>query len=288
MYTLFENLTRKQVDICALVLSSSGLSYRIRQDNGGWDIWVDAAYYQQALKIMQDYFKENKKEPEIDEEEEEDIKVKKGTILSAFIVCVFILLCHITVQLSPDPKDIKNRYSASAADILDGEYFRALTALMLHSDEKHLAGNMAGLFVFGAAVCSIAGWGVGWLMILFSGIAGNIINALMYESAHISIGASTAVFGAIGVLTGYQVLKTRRKYRKLRALVPLAGGLALLGMLGSGGFRVDIMAHLFGFFCGILLGFFYALVFKKKMGQIYQWVSICLSVVIIGLAWQII
>jgi membrane associated rhomboid family serine protease len=285
MYILFENLTRKQADICTLVLSASGLSHRISQDINGWSVWVDTAYYQQARKVMLDYFNENQEKP--DSYEEEDIKVQRDSIISSLLVAAALLACHIGVMFSSSSREIINRFGASAANILDGEYFRTVSALMLHSDEVHLAGNMVGIFIFGTAVSSVAGWGLGWLMILLSGTFGNLVNAIMYESAHVSIGASTAVFGAIGILTGYQILKIRKKKGAIRAWIPLACGLALLGLLGSGGVRVDIMAHLFGFCCGIFFGLFYALVFKEKAGKIYQFTFYIIFLTVAVLSWYL-
>ncbi|MEZ4602466.1 MAG: hypothetical protein R2861_03370 [Desulfobacterales bacterium] len=57
MYPLFDNLTQKQADIhCALVLSASGVPYRILKNRRRWDIRVSAADYDRALIIMERYF----------------------------------------------------------------------------------------------------------------------------------------------------------------------------------------------------------------------------------------
>lgn len=271
MYILFENLTQKQADICALVLSSAGVPHRINRSGIYWDVRVDEMHYDRALASMELYFKENRnRRPDF---EEKRIHIGQETIISGIVISVSLLLWYMQVENSGDVKEIINRFGASAAKILDGEYFRSVTALMLHKDEVHLVGNMAGLFIFGTAVCAVTGWGAGWLMILISGIAGNLFNAYMYESAHVAIGASTAVFGAIGILAGYQGVKWKNRPGKIRkAWVPVACGLALLGLLGSGGVNVDIMAHLFGFGFGILIGGLYGLLVKKIPDPTIQWV----------------
>jgi len=285
MYILFENLTQKQTDICALVLSSSRVPHRITKNENSWDVWVEQSHYDRALESIELYFKENRKaHPDFIEK---NIEIKKDTILSGVIVAIFLLFWYILVQNSGDAKEIINRFAASAVKILDGEYYRSVTALMLHKDEVHLVGNMTGLFIFGTALCSVTGWGTGWLMILISGVTGNLLNAFMYESAHVSIGASTAVFGAVGILAGYQGFKNKRTPKRLKsAWVPIACGLALLGLLGSGGAETDIMAHLFGFFCGILLGSLYALFIKKTPGKFFQWLSAAGVVLIVYWAWS--
>jgi len=290
MWVLFENLTRTQANLCALVLSSSAVPYWIRKHRIGWDVWVAESRYNSAREAMALYFQENRHDGSETEALPEFAPVRAGVsvsgVVSSLIVCVMLAVWYVRVQHGGDDPEIIHRFSASAVNILDGEYFRSVTALMLHRDLAHLAGNMAGLMVFGIAAGVLAGWGCGWLMILISGMAGNLINAFMYESAHVSIGASTAVFGAIGILAGYQGVRVKQTTRRFKtAWLPLAGGLALLGMLGSGDVSVDIMAHLFGFFCGILLGATYGWRFLYPPSEIFQTLCAALASGIVAWAW---
>ncbi|MFZ2632438.1 MAG: rhomboid family intramembrane serine protease [Desulfosalsimonadaceae bacterium] len=285
MYILFENLTRKQADTCALVLSSAGLAHRIQRDkNAGWGVWVRESQYDRALDVMNRYFTENR--PAFPVSAKKAPVVTTGILISGALACLVLLMSQTWVNTSGEGRETVNRFGASASHILDGEYYRAVTALMLHSDDVHLAGNMIALFVFGTAVCAVTGWGIGWLMILMCGASGNLVNAWMYESAHVSIGASTAVFGAVGILTGYQILShSRTSVRFGAALVPLACGLALLGLLGSAGERVDLMAHLFGFFCGLAAGLGYAKVFRHSPGLTVQWLAVLIVSGVIFFSW---
>jgi len=156
---------------------------------------------------------------------------------------------------------------------------------MLHADSLHLMGNIAGIAIFGTGVCTIMGWGMGWLMILVTGMLGNLMNALLYESGHISVGASTAIFGAIGILSAHQFFKKfKQSGQKIKAFLPLASGLALLGILGSGA-NSDVMAHLFGFLAGILLGSLYSLLVKRPKTKEYQAGSLLLTVCVLAMAW---
>jgi membrane associated rhomboid family serine protease len=86
-----------------------------------------------------------------------------------------------------------------------------------------------------------------------SGALGTVANAWFQPEYHTSIGASTLVFGAVGILASLQVIRGNSKFRKTWFL-PLAGALALLAMLGTEGENTDIGAHLFGFLFGILFG----------------------------------
>ncbi|MGB9499796.1 MAG: rhomboid family intramembrane serine protease [Dissulfuribacterales bacterium] len=283
MLILFENITQQQADICAVILSSSGVSYRLKKDKKGWGVWVDEAQYHRALDAVKQYFHENKNIFPIYEQKSE---FNTATIISGIMAAFFLLVCYMAVHMSGNADDFVNRYGASAFMILNGEFYRTVTALMLHADEVHLAGNMISIAVFGTAVCAVCGRGLGWLMILMCGVFGNLINAFMYETGHVSIGASTAVFGAIGILAGYQGLKYQRPIkRKTAAWIPVVCGLALLGLLGSGGLRVDIMAHLFGLICGMIMGFLYALIVKQCPGKFAQLASATSVFIIIALAW---
>lgn len=262
MKALFDNLTTEQADTCGLVLSSSGIAYRVRKGDTGWEIWVEEENLTIALNSIKQYFRENTDTDHpalVDAEGTGYQKTYSGVWAAAVLV-----LCHLIFLTGKDHPELIRAYGASADLILKGEFFRTITALMLHADGVHLAGNVVGIAVLGTAVGSNMGWGVGWLMILSAGIIGNFANAILIQSGHISIGASTAIFGAVGILSAHQfVNKIRLPKGRMRAWLPLAGGLALLGFLGSGK-HTDITAHLFGFLAGSILGLVYALHFNRK------------------------
>jgi membrane associated rhomboid family serine protease len=73
-----------------------------------------------------------------------------------------------------------------------------------------------------------------------------------------SLGASTAVFGALGLLTGGAirlVYRGNHPFRWRSLFVPVAAGLTVLGLYGAGDQRVDVVAHVTGFAAGLILGF---------------------------------
>ena len=149
--------------------------------------------------------------------------------------------------------------SSSVALFSQGEWWRPITALFLHADLEHLVLNIVAGAVFISMATSALGSLLIWPLILAAGVLGNVITALMYyPESHLSIGASTAVFGALGLLAGYGFYLAFRFPASSpwkSVLVPLGGGLALLGLNGSGGANTDLLAHLFGFLSGTVLGF---------------------------------
>lgn len=136
-----------------------------------------------------------------------------------------------------------------------GELWRMFTALTLHVDLRHLLGNMGFGALFGFFAGRVAGSGVAWLTIVLAAALANGINTLLLDPAHRSIGASTAVFAALGLASGFVwrgrlMAQDRWPYR----LGPIVGGIALLAFTGTGDENTDIGAHLMGFVCGFVAG----------------------------------
>ena len=281
---LYENLSKKQADLCALVLTASQIPFRVVYDRNGYDIWVAEDAYQRAVSCMQSYFNENRQPFSFPDESP---LLTIGSVVSSLIAVLILMAIYYWTVTSHSEEFMIEHFGSSARHVLHGNLYRVATSLMLHADLAHLAGNIVGICIFMTAVCAVCGWGVGWLLILISGAVGNWINAVMYESGHVSIGASTAIFGAIGILSGYQLINTRKFHkRRFEAWAPLACGLALLGLLGSGP-HSDITAHFFGFTAGTVLGLVYALIFRFPLRLFFQEVSICLAVFMVVMAWLI-
>lgn len=142
-----------------------------------------------------------------------------------------------------------------------GEFWRVITPLFLHADLGHLAGNLG----FGAlfAWFVVRRWGTlaGWWKILLSGVLGNLMLAITYFSTpHLSIGASTAVMGSIGLLAGVSARERRERgdvgIGWLGPVgVSLFAAFALFAFLGTGGERTDVGAHFWGWLSGIVIGY---------------------------------
>jgi membrane associated rhomboid family serine protease len=145
----------------------------------------------------------------------------------------------------------------SNAILQQGEWWRLVTALTLHADLVHLVGNC---LIGGAMIHFLGkmlGYGLAWLLLIVSGAVGNLLNILLREQLHLSVGLSTAIFATIGIFTGVRLIQMhRRSFREF--LLPLGAGIGLFAFLGGEGARTDIGAHFFGFisglFCGLFLG----------------------------------
>ena len=169
------------------------------------------------------------------------------------------LLLSFLSQIA-DPSLAEQGLSSSHALIYQHEWWRPFTALFLHSDFPHLLGNLLGATLFGSLVVRIIGPFPGLAAILISGTLGNALNAFFhYPDEHRSLGASTAVFGALGILAALGSLELLRHPRALpwrRIIGPLLAGLILLGWMGGGSptSQTDVGAHIAGFLSGLALG----------------------------------
>lgn len=153
-------------------------------------------------------------------------------------------------------------YLAGRADaglILDGQWWRCVTALCLHADAGHLLANAASLGLLAPLVARRVGSGLTWGLFILTGSLGNLLNAWVQAPHHLSVGASTGVFGLIGVLAG-GAGRGQGSERRRALLLALGFAFSLLAMLGAGDGedRVDLGAHLFGLAwglpCGLALG----------------------------------
>lgn len=264
-----------------LVLSAYALPYSVTNSARGWEIWVESSIHEKAMDLIERYNRENP--PDTASEKTDSAEYEKTT--SAVWVSLLLLASHIATSLSDKTEQIFNVYGASAFDIIHGEVYRTVSSLMLHAGYAHLAGNIAGIAILGTAIGNLVGAGAGWLIVLLSGILGNLFNAILFQHSHHSIGASTAVFGAIGFLAAYRFCsKITRRRQRSRAWLPLAGGLALLSFLGAG-FRSDLTAHLFGFLSGLILGLVYAWFLSPLIQQRHQGCFQSITLGLIGISW---
>jgi rhomboid protease GluP len=281
MTPIFKHLSEKQAQTYGFILASTGIQYDLIKNWLGWTVWVNDADTDTAFDILEEYIEENLEVDRLDALPYFSDRMRGYGVWGALI----LLGIHLAVYRTQNSNLFIQSLGASSADILQGDLFRSATALLIHASHLHLVGNMAGIALFGSAVCSVTGWGIGWLSITLAGICGNLLNALLHGSGHLSVGASTAVFGAIGILATLQCIKKiRQPGNGFRALLPLGGGLALLAMLGSGP-HTDIMAHLFGLLSGGAFGLCYGIRVKRPPASRYQLLFLILTISLLIGAW---
>ena len=250
-----------------LALVAQGLSPSLIRTWDGFILSVPEEEVARALVGLSAYERENP--PKLLERDEP--AEPPNLVASASVAGTLLLFFFITVAGYPTVQWFE-RGSADADRILLGELWRTVTALTLHANLAHALSNAIGITLFLGALSTILGPGLGSALVLLAGAGGNLANALVHGSGHVSVGASTSVFGAVGMLGGLGLARRgRKKVPRRRAWVPVAAALALLAMLGTGGERVDVLAHFFGFLFGGVLGLLFAFVTPRPPGFYIQW-----------------
>lgn len=283
-------LSSRKMREYALVLQSMQIPCEPRRGEDGAFLIIRAFDRERALEALRLYEQENRDWP--------PRRVREKLPYPRSFVALFVLLALVAfffLVTGPvaDGSAWFVRGRASSDRILSDQPWRAITALTLHADALHIAGNAISGTLFLSAVNRRLGSGRGTLTVLVAGALGNVANALhYYPKIHRSIGASTAVFAAVGVLVATQLAVDHWKGGKkswLDRLGPPAAGLVLLGMLGASP-ESDLTAHLFGFLAGLVVGMPVAYFAKGESSRPkVQLVSGLLALAVVvgawGLAW---
>jgi membrane associated rhomboid family serine protease len=175
-----------------------------------------------------------------------------------------------------------------AARVQAGQWWRAWTALTLHVDGAHLAANLVGGVWFGYLAGRQLRSGNAWLLTVIGAGLANLLEGLFGPADHRAIGASTAVFTALGLLAAHAWrLPGRPAQRWARRWAPLIGGVLLLGWTGAGGGEeTDVVAHVLGFVVGCALGATAAQPWAARgLDRMPQWLAGSMALGIIATAW---
>ena len=201
-----------------------------------------------------------------------DPRSAPGTyFLIAINVAVFLwMILHGVSATSPTIPQLIHFGANNAVDVLNGQWYRLITATFVHIGIIHIATNMWCLWNLGLLGEPLLGpFGLIAVYIL-TGVSGNLLSIawdLVFASQSqlqygVGAGASGAVFGIAGILI---VLLSNRalpfpweELRRLRSMVikfaaiNLAIGLSTL--VFNFGVRIDNFAHIGGFTSGLALG----------------------------------
>ncbi len=244
---VFESRNRAACSDRALVLASSQIPHKVVDDSSTCALVVPAEFSARAVEELRLYDEENPPPVPRPSKIIEYQDPVPGIVAYLVVVSLIAWLAGNSVFGS-------DWYQLGRVDgtlLREGEWWRPITALTLHSGLRHIAGNIVFGTLFGLFAGRLLGSGLAWFAIVVSGAMGNVLNTLLLESSHRSIGASTAVFAALGLVAGYVwraklMSQERWPYR----VGPIVGGFALLMYTGTGDANTDIGAHLMGFLCG--------------------------------------
>jgi rhomboid protease GluP len=250
----------------SLVLASQGVKHWMEFHGDEWSLSVDERDAPAASALIETWRQENAGFGDAPAEAADlDLLVAPLLFLAVPVATYF------GVGFSPWAEWLRDRGAADAGRILAGEWWRCLTAATLHADDAHLLSNLvSGYFILNLLNHRL---GIGTLMLLATLGAGldNFLVAWISGAGHISLGYSSVVFCALGILAAVETLNLWRRRREhavrlgsrpgdaairfaqLRRLSPLISALFVAVLVGIGE-GVDVKAHFYGFGLGAALG----------------------------------
>lgn len=236
----------------SLVLEARGIEHEAREEEGSWRLSVAAPLLHRAYDEISRYSAERSVPRSIPL-----VQPFPGAAYGAIGYALVLILTAYCAGIGLFGADWLSLGDLDAG--LRQEWWRSFTALTLHLDQEHLLGNLLFGVLAGVAVGRLLGPGVAWASILGAGALANYAEMLVAPAAHHAVGASTAVFAGLGLLTGLAwrqslTLSERRWYR----WAPLIAGICLLTLLGAGNAHVDVLGHALGFLFGVGVGWLHA------------------------------
>jgi len=265
----------------ALVLTAMDIKHRLVRHENGHCLQVVPEAVPRAQAELAQYETENKDWPPPDLITPQLSSGIRGALAYAYIIlAVFFFEDRRVFEL-----DWLAAGKTHAWAIRHGEWWRPLTALTLHGDFAHLTGNLVFGVLFGVLLCHELGTGLAWFSILAAGGAGNYLNAWLQHPDHTSVGASTAVFGAVGMLVALQ-WKRYGRAGGIRRWTPPIIGATILGYMGTAGERTDVLAHVTGMAAGALFGLILGAAMEGlRLKGWHQVLLAMLTPLLIGAAW---
>ena len=273
----------KVVAEAELVLIAMGIESRMEQKLSVWSLYTPSALASVAREQLSLYYWEN------------DLKrpMPKGaaTIDSGWAgVCGFLTVIWAVFVLEHwgaiDRLALGNSMMAAGL-VQSGELWRTVTALTLHGDFTHILANSVFGLMFGIFCGRLFGSGFAWFLILICGACGNWMNAMVRPDEFVSIGSSTATFAAAGLGSAFNWRRFRVARGGLREnLTPIAGVIALFFFAGIGTERTDVIAHMTGLLCGLIVGALASAIDIRRLGKSGQWIAGSATLLTVYFAWS--
>ena len=270
--------SRREAMELSLVLMSQGIEPIIERpsDEEGWGLVVTELEHERALDAIRQYGKENRNWPW------QQAMVAPGVMFD-WASLAWVLLAGFFYWLQA-------RVDLKASGIMDGdavshgEWWRLFTAMWLHGDLGHLFSNLAMGFVLLGLAMGHFGTGVALLAAYLAGAGGNVAGWLLNRHAD-SLGASGLVMGALGLLAAYSLIWRRKIPRNWKFTVAgIAAGVMLFVLFGLGP-GTDVVAHLGGFVCGVILGILLGLKPEAGRNTLVNFLSGVVFVVLVVVPW---
>ncbi len=257
-----------------LELASAGIVSRAMRRGGMWTVCVRARDVAHAKEIL----------AQREATDEIPRAVQERWPRTGLVLALLLVFAHL-VALWVGHDAVVHAAGCSGHLLRQGQLFRVLTALFVHANVEHLMGNAVAIAVLASGMVADMGVGSGLAVLLLSAGLGNLASGLLRGDYVLTIGASTAVFAAVGVLAMRQCFRhLRAPSRRLKAWIPLGAAASLLSMLGAGP-HTDLSAHLWGLLAGVLGGVGHAAFGQRRAPPAFEGVLAVLALLLVVGAW---
>ena len=183
---------------------------------------------------------------------------EKGTKVTYFLILINVLIfLSMTISglgfIAFKGSDLILWGANDWFSVSHGDYWRLLTSVFLHAGIMHLGSNLAMLYLIGNFLESRMGSSLFLIAYIITGILASITSFFWHENV-LSVGASGAIFGLLGVwlvLLIRNVFPQKLKYEQLKMVTIIIVINLLFGLSD----RIDNAGHIGGLISGLILGF---------------------------------
>jgi rhomboid protease GluP len=260
----------------SLVLASQGIEHTIDSVEDAWALLVSDVDAERANAAIQAYEQENTTVWR-QEVKWTGLLFDWRSVFWWMFVGALFFLC----EARPAVRDLG---AFDSARFLQGEWWRAITAVSLHANGAHLALNAAtGLVLLGMAM-GFYGAGRGLLLSLLCGAGANACEAFLSSGSYVGLGASGMVMASLGLLAAQSVFESHTSAREWagRGVIAAALLFALLGL----DMNSDVLAHFLGFVNGIVAGIAMCLIDRRfRPRPIADAVAAIIAASLLGGSW---
>ena len=167
------------------------------------------------------------------------------------IACILVSLLFWVSDLN----FITQNFAFSGENLLNGKVWTIVTALFLHADILHLAGNMIFLYAFGNVLEKEVGAGKTYLAFFVGGVLAFLLGVFFYDPQVYMIGASAAIFTLTAVVLLVKPLKFSFLFFMPLGLVAVIYIIYnVLAVQSNIEGNIAYISHVIGFAIGIPLG----------------------------------
>jgi rhomboid protease GluP len=183
-------------------------------------------------------------------------------IVSAIILIHILLFLVTTIPFFPNDW-IFEVFAGVNFYIAEGELWRFVTPIFLHSGFVHMLFNSFSLVLFGPGLELMLGKTKFLLLYLVGGVLANIATYFLNPLTYIHVGSSGAIFALFGFYVAIVIFKKHMLSKENSQIILTITVIGLVMTFIQP--NINVTAHIFGLIAGFLIGsFFYSGGLKNK------------------------